>query len=100
MIRVVANLFAGAIGIMIILALGAIALGIFMAMGGTTAGTTLQDASTIGTVLMVGGVSTLFSLGMACVLLDIMFNVRKISESKGSGLSPGNGDRHRTEPEM
>jgi len=96
MIRIVANLFAGAIGIMIVLALGAIALGIFMTMGGTT----VQDASTIGTVLMVGGVSTLFSLGMACVLLDIMFNVRKISESKGSGLSPGYGDTHRTEPEM
>ncbi len=96
MIRIVANLFAGAIGIMIVLALGAIALGIFMAMGGTT----VQDASTIGTVLMVGGVSTLFSLGMACVLLDIMFNVRKISESKGSGPTPGNGDTHRTEPEM
>jgi len=67
-----------------------------MALGGID----VQEASTIGPYLAFSGVGMLLSLGMACVLLDIMFNVRKIVESKNSDLPRWNRDEHRTEPEV
>jgi hypothetical protein len=96
MIKAVANFFAAVIGIFIILAVGTIASGIYIALGANTD----QQALSIGIALAVSGVVILFSLGMACVLLDIMFNVRKISED---GSSEPHMDRRivpRTEPEL
>ena len=96
MIKAVANFFAGVIGIFIILAVVAIAVGVKFAMG-TNAD---QEVLTIGASMIIGGVIALFSMGMACVLLDIMFNIRKISENTKSGQYKASKSVPRTEPEL
>jgi len=96
MIKAVANLFAGAIGILIILAFGTIALGIYILVGANMD----QESLPIGIALTVGGVVILLSLGMACVLLDIMFNIRKISENRSWAVNRDSKSDPRTEPNL
>ena len=96
MIKAVANFFAGVIGIFIILAIIAIGIGVKIAMGANTD----QEVLAIGASMIIGGVVTLFSLGMACVLLDIMFNIRKISENRSLEQHKGGKNVPRAEPEL
>ena len=96
MIKAVANFFAGVIGIFIILAIVAIAIGVKIAMGANAD----QEVLAIGASLIIGGVVTLFSMGIACVLLDIMFNLRKISENTNFRQHKSNKIVPRTEPEL
>ena len=96
MIKAVANFFAGVIGIFIILAVVAIAIGVKFAMGANAD----QDVLAIGASMIVGGVVALFSMGIACVLLDIMFNIRKISENTNSRQHMASKSAPRTEPEL
>ncbi len=77
MIKVVANFFAGVIGFFIILVIIAIVIGVIIAMD-TNAN---QQEVYIGVAMVIGGGFTFFGLGMSCVLLDIMFNIREISEN-------------------
>jgi len=96
MIKAVANFFAGVIGIFIILAIIAIGIGIKIAMGANTD----QEVLAMGAAMVIGGFVVLFSLGMACVLLDIMFNVRKISENRSLEQHKGGMNVTRAEPEL
>jgi hypothetical protein len=50
--------------------------------------------------MIIGGVVALFSMGMACVLLDIMFNTRKISENTNLGQYKDSKNVPRAEPEL
>jgi len=96
MIKAVANFFAAVIGIFIILTFGAIAVGIYIAVSANTN----QEAFSIGTALAISGVVILFSLGMSCVLLDIMFNVRKITEDRNSKPLMSSKNVPGTEPDF
>jgi membrane-bound ClpP family serine protease len=96
MIRAVANFFAGVIGIFIVLAIIAIVIGIKIALDANTD----QEVLLIGASMVIGGVVALFSMGMACVLLDIMFNTRKISENTKSKWYTDSNNVHRAEPEL
>ena len=96
MIKAVANFFAGVIGIFIILAIVAIAIGVKIAMGANAD----QEVLAIGASLIIGGVVALFSMGIACVLLDIMFNIRKISENTNLRQQKSSKSVPRTEPEL
>ena len=96
MINAVANFFAGVIGIFIILAIVAIAIGVKIAMGANAD----QEVLAIGASLIIGGVVALFSMGIACVLLDIMFNIRKISENTNFRQHKSSKSVPRTEPEL
>ena len=96
MIKAVANFFAGVIGIFIILAIIAIGIGVKIAMGANAD----QEVLAIGASMVIGGVVALFSLGMACVLLDIMFNIRKISENTNLEQHKGSNNVPRAEPEL
>jgi hypothetical protein len=96
MIKAVANFFAGVTGIFIILAIVAIAIGVKITMGATAD----QEVLAIGASLIIGGVVALFSMGIACVLLDIMFNIRKISENTNFRQHKKRKIIPRTEPEF
>ena len=96
MIKAVANFFAGVIGIFIILTIVAIAIGVKIAMGANAD----QEVLAIGASLIIGGVVALFSMGIACVLLDIMFNIRKISENTNFRQHKSRKSVPRTEPEL
>jgi len=96
MIKAVANLFAGVIGIFIILAVIAIVFGVKFAMEANAN----QEALAIGAGMIIGGLVALFSMGIACVLLDIMFNIRKISENTKLGQYKDSKNVPRAEPEF
>jgi hypothetical protein len=102
MIRAVANLFAGVIGIFILSAIIAIAIGVGFAIDvGFAFDTEVnQGVLILSASMVIGGVVALFSLGMACVLLDIMFNIRKISENTNLERHKGSKNAPRTEPEF
>ena len=96
MIKAVANFFAGVIGICIILTFIAIVMGVKIA----TDTTATPEFLYIGAAMVIGGVVTLFALGMACVLLDIMFNTRKIAANTKSEQYKGSKNLPRAEPEL
>ena len=96
MIRAVANFFAGIIGVFIILAVIAIAVGVKFALDANAD----QQFLIIGVSLVAGGIMGLISLGMACVMLDIMFNIRKITSNTSSTQFRLDKVSPRTEPEL
>jgi hypothetical protein len=96
MIKAVANFFAGVIGIFIILALIAIVMGVKIATDTTAAPEFLY----IGVAMVIGGGVALFAMGMSCVLLDIMFNTRKISANTNVEQHKGSNNVTRSEPEL
>jgi hypothetical protein len=81
------------------MAIIAVVIGVIIAIKAMDTGAD-QEVLMIGASMVIGGVVTLFSLGMACVLLDIMFNVRKISENRNSDQYTGGNNLHRAEPEL
>ena len=99
MIRAVANFFAGVIGVVILMAIIAVVIGVIIGIKGMDTGVD-QEVLMIGASMVIAGVVVLFSLGMACVLLDIMFNVRKISESRSLEQYKGGKNVTRAEPEF
>ena len=96
MIKAVANFFAGVIGVFIILAVAAIVWGIYVAIGANMD----QDAFMMGAGIAATGTAVLFSMGLTCVVLDIMFNVRKIAEDRKTTERPQVESRPRKEPEL
>ena len=96
MIRAVANFFAGVIGIFIIVSIAAIAFGIKFATDINADDQALMAAL----VLIGGGVFALFSMGLSCVMLDIMFNVRKIAEGPKTKAPASGSVVSRTEPQF
>jgi hypothetical protein len=108
MIKAVANLFAGVIGILILLAIIAIVIGVGYAIevgvaiddGFSIDSEAIQGSLILSASMVVGGVVALFSMGMACVILDIMFNIRKISENTNLEWHKGSNNVNRAEPEL
>jgi hypothetical protein len=102
MIRAVANLFAGVIGILILSAIIAIAIGFGFAfdVGFAFDAGANREVLIISASMVIGGVVALISMGMACVLLDIMFNTREISENTKSKRYTDSANVPRTEPEL
>jgi hypothetical protein len=96
MIKAVANLFAGVIGILILLAIIAIVID----DGFSIDSEAIQGSLILSASMVVGGVVALFSMGMACVILDIMFNIRKISENTNLQQHKGSKNAPRAEPEL
>ena len=96
MIRAVANFFAAVIGILIILAVTAIVIGIKFATDANADEQLLMS----GLFLVATGIVALFSMGLSCVMLDIMFNVRKIAEKPKIQSATGGGAIPRTEPQF
>ena len=54
----------------------------------------------IGVAMVIGGVVALFTMGMSCVLLDIMFNTRKIAANTKLEQYGGSKNLPRAEPEL
>ena len=96
MIKAVANFFAGVIGVFIALAIISIGTGAKIAMDANTD----QEGLAMGAAMVILGLVILFLLGRACVLLDIMFNVRKISETRCSEQHKSGKNVTRAEPEL
>ncbi len=96
MIKLVANFFAGVVGMLIISAMGVVAFGAKIAISADGS----QEALLVGGSIIIGGLVALFSMGLSCVLLDIMFNVRKLSEKLNFEQHNSSNNAPRAEPEL